>query len=261
MNVSFKNYHNQSFLHFTKSLLSLCLEQPYANLVQDNLVFKQMKADAEQYQKRVVMPTYSGKGSSLLKLDHQRMQLYTALKQQLQGISKLVENENAQLAKDLLALLPKKEKFSGRLNYGKRSEMISQTIKALSATSVASSLVKLNIGITLNELTKTEQAFQTLYLEQNKINADLRSLKKPQILRRELEKSTRLFYQTVELLQKETTWKELYAEMKQLYHSLQHSQHHSATQDNEKKTADPTSTTESIIISTGENSATMMTNS
>lgn len=192
--------------------LTLCKSERYNDSLGTYPLVLDLDKEFQAFQQSYLKQTHSGLGKQLAELDKKRDLAFSALKVQIESLSKLGEDDYKG-AEILYPIIKKYGENLDKLTYAAESNQLNGLIKELAKIDNLSKLRVIGLEKLFNLLKARQLEFEELFAEQAKINSELHHQPSASSLKKGLiEKLTRLF-DVSEAMREQTGWKGLYSEL------------------------------------------------
>lgn len=198
-------------------------KNPKHKVIENNPLLVELESIYKDYDAVYAKNTYSGKGLSVAEADKQRDRAFVSIKNFLTGYQQIPTAPNADKAKALYELLTTFDTSLDKLSYSAETAQLKKLIEAFSLTENIERLTALGIHIAFEELKTKQETFESIFAEQTEANAELRKLPSASSIRRSLEKSLKTYLGLLSVMQNQTDWKDLYAEISELVKAAKNS--------------------------------------
>ena len=175
-----------------------------------------LEQEYNTYKDAFVKQTYSGKGKELAKLDEERDDVFSQMRNYLKAFSEAKFVPHHEEAKELYEILKQHDLGLDRKSYAEETALLKKLIESLNDPNNQSKLRAVGLDMTYEELKRKQMDFERLYSEQIEANAELRMEKSASALRKDLENTLRNYLKYIDAMKSVPNYKELYYELNEL---------------------------------------------
>ena len=175
-----------------------------------------LEQEYNTYKEAFVKQTYSGKGKELAKLDEERDDVFSQMRNYLKAFSEAKFVPHYEEAKELYEILKQHDLGLDRKSYAEETALLKKLIESLNNPNNQSKLRAVGLDMTYEELKRKQMDFERLYSEQIEANAELRMEKSASSLRKDLENTLRNYLKYIDAMKSVPNYKELYYELNEL---------------------------------------------
>lgn len=175
-----------------------------------------LEQEYNTYKEAFVKQTYSGKGKELAKLDEERDDVFSQMRNYLKAFSEAKFVPHHEEAKELYKILKQHDLGLDRKSYAEETALLKKLIESLNNPNNQSKLRAVGLDMTYEELKRKQMDFERLYSEQIEANAELRMEKSASSLRKDLENTLRNYLKYIDAMKSVPNYKELYYELNEL---------------------------------------------
>lgn len=187
--MNFASLTTETLAELVKRVLVISKKEAYV-VVQNHPLLVKLVEVADEYLLVFDKKTYSGKGGLVAKADLLRDNLFSGIKSNLLGLTKMHGLSTQQDAIDLYAIFETHGLDLNRYSYGDQSSHMDKLIENLEKPENKVKIERLHLTEPYNLLKSAQQSFQQNFGEQVAANAELRGM----------ESATSLFYNVVSAL-------------------------------------------------------------
>jgi len=192
-------------------------------VVKDHVLLTEVESAYADFDAVYTKSTYSGKGPVVAEADARRDEPFEGFKSLLFGYAKINGCSLQQDAKDLYGIFESFGLDLDRYSYSEQTAQMVKLIQELDKPVNVSRIVRLNITEPFEIMKSAQSAFEKIFGEQAKANAELRQMESATSLRKNLETSLRNYFAIVVAMKALDGWKELYAELSEVVKSAKNS--------------------------------------
>lgn len=239
MNYAYSKLNIKELFTLVERIIHLSKKEKFQNQTATHPLFLELEKQFTRYQKSYAQTTFSGKGELLFETDQKRDLLFKALKQQIYAISQVKELANAQVASELLIILKKVGRLD-KLSYAEESTQLNICLQELSVKANADKLRKLHLFELYELLKNTQTEFERLYAKQTEAKAKQQAQLSATALKKDLIGALKNYVSLLDIMQKQTEWADLFAEVNESIKSVQITRHYEKSDEPHKKEAEET---------------------
>ncbi|KFE97890.1 DUF6261 family protein [Chryseobacterium luteum] len=182
-----------------------------------------LEASYTEYDKVYAKQIYSGKGKDIAMADYERDVAYTNLKAFLNGYRKLPSALNYQLAEELYEVFKTFGLNLNRLSYSSQTAQMKKLIERLELPENMQKINALSLNTAFEEMKMKHQDFETHFAEQAEANAGLRQMKSASAIRKDLEKTLKLYISLLTVMKDVPGWELAYTDNNELVKAAKNS--------------------------------------
>lgn len=192
-------------------------------LIQQHPLFTALQTSYQKYDAVYTKLTYSGKGKEVAEADKARDEAFSSMKAFLNGYRKLPSATYQLYAESLYQTFKTYGLNIDRLSYSEQSAQMKKLIEALLQPENISKMSDLGLSTAFNQLKSKHESFETLFAEQAEANADLRDLTSASALRKELERTLRLYIDYITVMKEVPEYTKLYHDLNEIVKAAKNS--------------------------------------
>lgn len=185
-------------------------------VVEDHELLLAIKKEYDNYDKVYNKLAYSGKGEEVAAADEARDQVFTNIKEFLQGYRKLKTMPNHADAEALYQVFKNVGLSINRFNYAEQTAQMKQLLQDLENPTNVAQITALNLSGVFDELHDTQSEFEMLYAQQAEANAALRTLPSASAIRKNLHNDLNNYFKLLSAMKNVPGWEMIYAEINEL---------------------------------------------
>jgi len=197
-------------------------------VVKDHVLLTEVESAYNDFDAVYTKSTYSGKGPVVAEADARRDEPFEGVKLLLSGYAKISGCSFQQDAKDLYAIFESFGLDLDRYSYSEQTAQMVKLIEELDKPVNVSKIVRLNFTEPFEIMKSAQSAFEKVFGEQAKANAELRQMESATSLRKNLETALRNYLTIVTAMKDLDGWKELYTELNEVVKAAKNSKQSSA---------------------------------